>query len=44
MGRDGCGRGPGTDIDGLGWYGRSEMGLKGLGWERRAWDWSGGLV
>ena len=35
-GWDGCRGGPGTDLDGLGWYGMSGMGLEGLGWVRRA--------
>ena len=42
MGWDGCGRGPGTHLEGLGWYKRSGMNLGGLGWVRRAWDWCGG--
>ena len=36
MGLDGCGRGPGIDLDGVGWYGMSEMGIGGLGWVRTA--------
>ena len=39
---DGCRGGPGTDPDGLGWYGMSGMGLEGLGWVRRAWGCCGG--
>ena len=38
MGLDGCGRGPGIDLDGVGWYGMSGMGIEGLGWVRTAWD------
>ena len=43
MGWGGCGWGPGTDLNGLGWYGRSGMGIGGLGCVRRAWDMCGGL-
>ena len=36
MGWDGCGGSPGADLEDLGWYGRSEMGLlvcvEGLVW------------
>ena len=42
MGWDGCGGGPGTHLEGLGWYKRSGMSLRGLWWVRRAWDWCGG--
>ena len=42
MGSDGCGGGPETDLDGLGWYGWSGMGMRAWGGVRRAWDWSGG--
>ena len=38
MGWDGYRGGPGTDLDGLGWYGMSGIGQEGLGWVRRAWD------
>ena len=40
-GSDGCGwagMGPETDLNGLGWYDRSGMGIEGLGWVGRAWD------
>ena len=36
MGWDGCGRGPRTDLNGLGWNKRSGMGREGLGWVGRA--------
>ena len=42
MGWDGYGGVPGTDLEGLGGYERSGMGMKGLGCVRRAWDWGGG--
>ena len=42
MGWDVCGGGPGTDLDGIGWYGKSGMILEGLVWVRRAWDRGGG--
>ena len=42
MGWDGCGRGPRTDLNGLGWNKRSGMGREGLGWVGRAWDSYGG--
>ena len=42
MGWDGCGRGPRTDLNGLGWNKRSGMGKEGLGWVGRAWDSYGG--
>ena len=28
MGWDGCGGGHGTDLDGIGWYGRSGLGMR----------------
>ena len=42
MSWDGCGEGPGTDLDGIRWYGRCGMSMEGLGWVKRAWDWDGG--
>ena len=42
MGWDGSGGGPRTDLEGLGWYERSGMSLRDLGWVKRAWDWYGG--
>ena len=32
MGWDGCGWGLGTDLDGIGLYGRSGMGMRVWGW------------
>ena len=42
MGWDGCEGGPGTDLGGLAWNGRSRISMEGLGWVRRAWNWGGG--
>ena len=42
MGWDECGGEPGTDLDGIGWLGKSAMSIEELGWVRRAWDWDGG--
>ena len=39
MGWDRFGGLPRTYLDGLGWYVRSGMGIEGLGWVRRTWDW-----
>ena len=44
MGRDGCGGGSGTVLDGIGWYGSSGMSMESLGWMRRAWNWGGGPI
>ena len=30
MGWDGCGRSPRTDLEDLGWYGRSGMAMEGV--------------
>ena len=38
MGRDGYREGPGTDLEGLRWYGISGMGMEGLEWVRIAQD------
>ena len=38
FGWEGCRGGPGTNLEGLGWYGRSEIGMVGLKWKKRAWD------
>ena len=38
MGLDGCGRSPGIDLDGVGWYGMSWMSIEGLEWVRTTWD------
>ena len=38
MNLDGYGRGPGIDLDGVGGYGMSGMGIEGLGWVRTASD------
>ena len=43
MGLDGCGRSPGIDLDGVGWYGMSWMSIEGLGRVRRAYDWYEGF-
>ena len=32
MGWDGCEGGTGTDLDGIGWYGRSGMGMRACDW------------
>ena len=42
MGWDEFGGGPGTDLDGLVYYGGFGMSIGGLRWVRKAWGWCGG--